>query len=91
MIDLSDSDDIIPALQNSMYQHIDFDKISTFNEEELGSGKAIVKKTWTERLAEKPELESDTDEQLLMHIPSVTNPNPATNANVNLSTASLVK
>jgi hypothetical protein len=33
------------------------------------SGAAIVKKTWAERLNDQPELESDCDEQLLMHIP----------------------
>lgn len=33
------------------------------------SGAAIVKKTWAERLNDQPELESDADEQLLMHIP----------------------
>ncbi|KAF4634983.1 hypothetical protein G7Y89_g3129 [Cudoniella acicularis] len=63
------SDDITPALQYSLYQHINFDDITTLNEAEIGSGKAIVKKTWAERLEEKPELETDADEQLLMHIP----------------------
>lgn len=33
------------------------------------SGAAIVKKTWAERLNDQPELESDADEQLLMHVP----------------------
>jgi len=32
-------------------------------------GVAIVKKTWAERLNDSPELESDADEQLLIHIP----------------------
>src|SRR4051812_11466045 len=63
------SDDITPALQFSLYQHINFDDITTLNEAEAGSGKAIVKKTWAERLRQQPELESDADEQLLMHIP----------------------
>lgn len=63
------SDDITPALQFSLYQHINFDTITTMNEAELGSGKAIVKKTWAERLQEQPEVESDADEQLLIHIP----------------------
>ncbi|PQE25380.1 60S ribosomal L3 protein [Rutstroemia sp. NJR-2017a BBW] len=63
------SDDITPALQYSLYQHINFDDITTFNESEAHSGKAVVKKTWAERLNEQPELESDADEQLLMHIP----------------------
>lgn len=65
------TDDITPALQYSLYQHINFDDITTMNEAEPDSGKAIVKKTWAERLEEKPELESDADEQLLMHIPCV--------------------
>jgi hypothetical protein len=63
------SDDITPALQFSLYQHINFDEINTFNEEEFGSGKAIIKKTWTERLSEEPELASDADEQLLIAVP----------------------
>ena len=65
------SDDITPALQYSLYQHINFDEITTLNESEAHSRKAVVKKTWAERLEERPELESDADEQLLMHIPSV--------------------
>ena len=65
------SDDITPALQYSLYQHIDFDGVTTLNESETDSGKAIVKKTWAERLQEQPELESDADEQILMHIPFV--------------------
>ncbi|KAF8863502.1 DUF1000-domain-containing protein [Acephala macrosclerotiorum] len=63
------TDDIAPALQYSLYQHINFDDITTLNESEAHSGKAIVKKTWAERLQAEPELESDADEQLLMHIP----------------------
>ena len=63
------SDDITPALQYSLYQHINFDDITCLNESEAGAGKAIVKKTWPERLNATPELESDADEQLLMNIP----------------------
>ncbi|TGO33501.1 hypothetical protein BHYA_0243g00170 [Botrytis hyacinthi] len=63
------SDDITPALQYSLYQHIKFDDITTLNEATSGSGKSIVKKTWDERMNEQPELESDADEQLLIHIP----------------------
>jgi hypothetical protein len=65
------SDDVTPALQYSLYQHISFDDITTHNESEPHSGRAVVKKTWAERLEPKPELESDADEQLLMHIPCV--------------------
>jgi len=63
------SDDITPALQYSLYQHINFDGITTMNETDAESGKTIVKKTWAERLQEQPELKSDADEQLLMQIP----------------------
>ena len=63
------SDDITPALQCSLYQHVNFDGITTMNETEADSGKAVVKKTWAERLQEQPELKSDADEQLLMQIP----------------------
>ncbi|KAI1373774.1 DUF1000 domain protein [Hypoxylon crocopeplum] len=63
------SDDITPALQHSLYQHINFDGINTMNEASSGSGKAIVKKTWAERLQTEPELASDADEQILMTIP----------------------
>jgi hypothetical protein len=63
------SDDITPAVQFSLYQHVNFDEITTLNEAQFGSGKAIVKKTWAERLQEEPELESDADEQLIINIP----------------------
>ncbi|PBP21349.1 60S ribosomal protein L3 [Diplocarpon rosae] len=63
------SDYITPALQYSLYQHINFDDITTLNEAQINSGKAIVKKTWAERLQDEPELESDADEQLLIYIP----------------------
>lgn len=65
------SDDITPALQFSLYQHIDFDGITALNEAEYGSGKAVVKKTWAERLTAEPELASDVDEQLIVNVPYV--------------------
>lgn len=63
------SDDITPAVQFSLYEYINFDEIHTLNESQYGSGKAIVKKTWAERLSDEPELASDADEQLLINIP----------------------
>jgi hypothetical protein len=63
------SDDITPALQSSLYEQINFDEITTLNEARRDAGKAIVKKTWAERLSPQPELESDADEQLLMTVP----------------------
>lgn len=70
------TDDLTPALQSSLYQHIEFDKIVTLNESVEGSGANIVKKTWDERLDTVRVLESDADEQLLMFIPFVSSANP---------------
>jgi len=65
----SRSDDLTPAIQSSLYQHIEFDKIVTFNEAALGSGKAIIQKPWDRRLDTSTVLESDADEQLLIYVP----------------------
>jgi len=65
------SDDITPALQFSLYQHIDFDQVTALNEARHGSGREIVKKTWAERMQDLPELESDADEELLIVVPYV--------------------
>jgi hypothetical protein len=56
-------------LQSNLYKQIDFEGITTLNEAEPKSGTAIVKKTWAQRLDDAPELQSDADEQILMHIP----------------------
>lgn len=63
------TDDLTPALQNQIYSQIDFDHITTLNESTPNSGAAILKKSWTDRLSLNPELISDADEQLLLHIP----------------------
>ncbi|KAK8086319.1 PITH domain-containing protein [Apiospora phragmitis] len=63
------SDDVTPALQHSLYQHIDFDGVNTLNEETSGSGKAVLKKTWAERLDPTPEVASDADEQVIVQVP----------------------
>ncbi|AEO71373.1 6cb32f30-01bf-4c41-bd5e-a8a1ac9d5e41 [Thermothielavioides terrestris] len=63
------SDDITPALQHSLYQHICFDEITTMNEARYGSGREVVRKTWQERMSPEPEVASDVDEQLLINIP----------------------
>ena len=65
------TDDLTPALQNHIYEQIDFSAINTLNESDPRSGSKIVQKTWTDRLNPEPELKSDADEQLLMHIPYV--------------------
>ncbi|CAE7201204.1 hypothetical protein P3342_010597 [Pyrenophora teres f. teres] len=63
------SDDITPALQNILYEQLDFPKLVTLNEDESNSGRAICQKTWAQRLDPTPELKSSADEQLLMTIP----------------------
>ncbi|KAH7116169.1 PITH domain-containing protein [Dendryphion nanum] len=62
-------DDIVPALQNILYEQIDFSKLVTLNEEDSNSGRAICQKTWMQRLDPEPELKSSADEQLLMIVP----------------------
>ncbi|KAF2199080.1 DUF1000-domain-containing protein [Delitschia confertaspora ATCC 74209] len=63
------SEEITPALQNLLYDQIDFSKLNTLNEDESNSGRAICQKTWAERLDPEPELRSSADEQLLMIVP----------------------
>ncbi|PVI03188.1 DUF1000-domain-containing protein [Periconia macrospinosa] len=63
------SDDITPALQNLLYEQIDFSKLQTLNEDEANSGRKICQKTWAQRMDLEPELKSSTDEQLLMIVP----------------------
>ena len=65
------SDDIEPALQNLLYQQIEFQKINTLNESVLNAGTKVVQKTWAQRLDAESLLESDADEQLLMTVPYV--------------------
>lgn len=65
------SNDITPALQSGLYQQIDFDHVTTLNEAIPNSGAMVLKKTWSQRLEAEPELRSDVDEQLLMHVPYV--------------------
>ncbi|KAF2102839.1 DUF1000-domain-containing protein, partial [Rhizodiscina lignyota] len=54
---------------NLLYEQLDFPKVTTLNEDQSGSGEAILKKTWAERLDPEPLLESDADEQILMTVP----------------------
>ncbi|QIX02200.1 hypothetical protein AMS68_007717 [Peltaster fructicola] len=63
------TDDITPALQNHIYEQIDFGAVTALNESQSKAGSKIVQKTWNDRLNPEPELESDVDEQILMHIP----------------------
>ncbi|KIW31710.1 uncharacterized protein PV07_03310 [Cladophialophora immunda] len=63
------SHDLEPALQSNLYKQINFEGVITLNEAEPRSGAAIVQKSWDERLNDQPILESDADEQLLMHVP----------------------
>lgn len=64
-------DDIVPALQNLLYQQIDFSRLRTLNEDESDQGRSICQKTWAQRLDPRPELKSFADEQILMIVPCV--------------------
>ena len=63
------SDDVTPALQHSLYRHIHFDAVEALNEARPGSGRAVLEKTWADRLAPEPELASDADEQIIVNVP----------------------
>lgn len=63
------TDDITPALQNLLYEQVDFSALITLNEDDSNSGRAICQKTWAQRLDPTPELKSSADEQLLMTVP----------------------
>jgi hypothetical protein len=65
------SHDLEMALHQNLYKVIEFDQIQTLNEAESRAGAKIVQKEWRDRLNDTPILESDADEQLLMHIPCV--------------------
>jgi len=62
-------DDITPALQNLLYEQIDFSAVTCLNEEEPRSASKVLQKTWMERMEDEPELKSDADEQLLLVVP----------------------
>lgn len=63
------SDDITPALQNHLYEQIEWDAVKTLNEATSDTGRKILQKTWAQRLDPEPEVESDADEQLIIHVP----------------------
>ena len=58
-----------PALQSLLYEQIDFSKTICYNEQVSGSGVAVLKKSWRQRMDAEPEIVSDADEQLLINIP----------------------
>jgi hypothetical protein len=62
-------DDLTPAVQNLLYAQLDFDAVQCMNEAEAGSAIKVLRKTWADRLNNTPEIETDTDEQLLLTIP----------------------
>lgn len=54
----------------TLYQQIDLDHIICLNEEENGSAKKVFK-PWVDRFTETPFVVSDSDEQLIIHIPFI--------------------
>jgi len=63
------SNDLTPALQNHLYEQIEWDRVTTLNEATTGSGRKVLQKTWAQRLDAEPVIESDADEQLIVHVP----------------------
>jgi hypothetical protein len=63
------SNDVTPALQNLLYQQIDTSQVTCLNEDAPNAGRDVLQKTWSQRLDAEPELRSDADEQLLLHVP----------------------
>ncbi len=55
--------------QDTLYQHIDTPKVRCLNESISGSASKVLAKPWSLRLDPVPFVESDADEQLLIHIP----------------------
>lgn len=51
-----------------LYQHIDRDNVIALNAEDGKEGKMVIR-PWDERNQEDEWLESDADEQLILHIP----------------------
>lgn len=54
--------------QDLLYGSIDRDQVVVLNEAVDGSGVGILK-TWADRFSSEPELVSDADDQLILHIP----------------------
>ena len=54
--------------EEPLFGQIDVDGITCLNEAEDGMGKNCFK-VYDERTTEEPYLESDADEQLLLHVP----------------------
>lgn len=63
------SSDVTPALQNLLYSQIDFPSVRTLNEATPSSGRKILQKSWDQRLDPTPELVSDADAQIILHVP----------------------
>lgn len=61
--------DITPAIQNLLYSQIDFPSVRTLNEATPSSGRKVLQKSWDQRLNPTPELVSDADAQLILHVP----------------------
>jgi len=68
------SDDTTPAIQNLLYDQIDFDAVTCLNESEPGAAARVLRKPWAQRLDPAPELASDADEQLLLSVPCAAPP-----------------
>ncbi|GJN89180.1 hypothetical protein Rhopal_002154-T1 [Rhodotorula paludigena] len=59
---------LLDGTLNFLYQHVDRDKVVALNAEEGKEGKVVIR-PWDQRQQEDEWLESDADEQLILHIP----------------------
>ncbi|GAA5997925.1 PITH domain-containing protein [Rhodotorula paludigena] len=59
---------LLEGTLNFLYQHVDRDKVVALNAEEGKEGKVVIR-PWDQRQQEDEWLESDADEQLILHIP----------------------
>ncbi|GAA6049627.1 hypothetical protein JCM3770_005042 [Rhodotorula araucariae] len=59
---------LLDGTLNFLYQHIDRDQVVALNAEEGRGGKVVIR-PWDQRNQEEEWLESDADEQLILHIP----------------------
>ena len=63
------SSDVTPAIQNLLYSQINFPAVRALNEASPSSGRKVLQKPWDNRHDPFPELVSDADAQIILHVP----------------------
>ncbi|GAA5848135.1 hypothetical protein JCM9279_007468 [Rhodotorula babjevae] len=59
---------LLDGTLNFLYQHVDRDKVVALNADDPEQGKVVIR-PWDQRSQQDEWLESDADEQLILHIP----------------------